>query len=214
MTFDANAIIADIDDVLNADCGSGISSTTRKGALFRACLERWAPPGSSYLADCRVALTPGAKPFEHGDIVDRMRSSLMSLRRDVEKGLLRKFEDGVRAETVGEVLDQAEQLLSKNHLVAATVLAGGALETHLRRLCDRSSIMWSGNGGIGAYNDAIGKARNDGTANVYSASEQKQITAWGGLRNDAAHDPTTFAAPKDAIRRMVDGIRDFLVRVP
>ena len=63
-----------------------------------------------------------------------MRPLLRELRAAVADGKLDRAYIAVRLETCGDVLDQAELLLNKGHLVAATVLAGGALETHLNSL--------------------------------------------------------------------------------
>jgi len=54
-------------------------------------------------------------------------------------------------ETIEDVLCQAESLLARHDaVVAAAVLAGGALETHLRHLCERWAIDWLGKGSISA----------------------------------------------------------------
>jgi hypothetical protein len=129
-------------------------------------------------------------------------------------GHLRSLMDGLRAETVSEVLDQANALLAARHPVAAAVLAGGALETHLLHLCQRNHLTWVGEGSIAKYDGAIAKARNDGPVEVYSATDTKQVVAWGGIRNDAAHDPTKFTRTPEAVKLMVDGIRQFIARVP
>ena len=47
----------------------------------------------------------------------------------------------------------------------------------------------------------------------YQANEQKQITAWLGIRNDAAHgDYDKYS--KEQVVLMVAGIRDFIARNP
>jgi len=120
--------------------------------------------------------------------------------------------DGVRTETVGEVLDQADELLAKGHVVPGAILAGGALETHLHFLCDKYSISWQGSGSINKYDGVIAQARKTGKE-VYSGSDSKQVTAWGGLRNDAAHRPTEFVGPKERVTLMSAGIRAFIARV-
>lgn len=121
--------------------------------------------------------------------------------------------DGVRAETVGELVDQAEALLSQGWLAAAMVTAGSAVESALRHLCAGASppVTIDGHGSIEKYNAAIGKRRNEGTE-LLSANQSKMVTAWGGYRNDAAHDPIRFAGEqsKESVRTIIDGIRQFL----
>lgn len=132
----------------------------------------------------------------------------------LESGRVRSLLDGIRAETVSEVLDQAIVLVSASHGVAAAVLAGGALETHLLHLCQRNGLTWAGDGSIGKYDGAIAQARNAGTLEVYGITDSKLIGGWGGLRNDAAHSPTTFARAPSEVRQMIEGIRQFIARVP
>jgi hypothetical protein len=120
--------------------------------------------------------------------------------------------DGVRAETVAELLQQAEGLLKSGHLVAAAVLAGGALESHLRHLCTTHSLTWAGAGSIATYDAAVAQARNLGNT-IYSATDTKCVIAWGGLRNDAAHSPTTFSASESQVQLAIDGILQFIARV-
>jgi hypothetical protein len=129
----------------------------------------------------------------------------------VRDGHLRGLLDGARAETVGEVLEQAA-LLVGSHAVAAAVLAGGALETHLLHLCVRNGLTWPGDGSIEKYEGAVAQARNAGTADVYKATDSKLVKAWGGIRNDAAHKPTEFTRSAEDVRRMVDGVREFIAR--
>jgi hypothetical protein len=109
-----------------------------------------------------------------------------------------------------ELLEQAENLCRSAHLVAATVIAGGALETQLLHLCERNVIQWSGDGSISKYNDAISAARNAGTVEVYSATRAKDLTAWGGRRNDAAHRPTEYQADRRVVELMIEGVRSFV----
>lgn len=129
-------------------------------------------------------------------------------------GRLDSLFDTVRADTVGEVLDQALALVNAGHVVAAVVLTGGALETHLPHLCMRHNLTWSADGSIEKYNSAIAQARNAGTVEVYSANDAKLVTAWGGMRNDAAHKPSEFAGSKAEVQASITGVREFIARVP
>jgi hypothetical protein len=47
---------------------------------------------------------------------------------------------------------------------------------------------------------------------IYRKAEQKQMIAWQGLRNHAAHGEEEFTAQE--IRLMVQGVRDFISRHP
>jgi hypothetical protein len=138
-------------------------------------------------------------------------SVMRAVRNMMKSGRLRSLADGIRAETVSELLDQAEELNAVGHQLAATVIAGGALETHLRHLCDRAGCLPAGTGSISKYRGALDgerKARRE----VISATEAKLVEGWGGRRNDAAHDPSTFAATEPEVRIMVEGIRTLIAR--
>lgn len=119
--------------------------------------------------------------------------------------------EGIKADTVGECLDVAETLLGAKHVVAATVVAGGALEVHLRHLCSRFGVSWSGSGSIEKYNQALAQARNNGTPTILN-TDTKSVTARGERRNDAAHGPVNFTGTAEEIRLMIEGIRQFVAR--
>jgi len=143
--------------------------------------------------------------------IDELRAVFKGAYELVNSGRISTIVDGIRNETEGELIDQALELQSKDYLVAATVLAGGALETHLRYLCEKHSIAWTGSGSISSYNDAISRERKAGTE-IYSGTYSKSVTAWGGLRNDAAHDPTNFSASNRDVETYINGINEFISR--
>ena len=107
-------------------------------------------------------------------------------------------------QTVGEVLDQAETLLKANHHVAAAVLAGGALETHLLHLCSRNGITVQG-----ALVRRAPVHRGDSPS-----GRSRRVEGASGTRNEAAHTPTTFKSTPVEVGLMVDSIRQFIARVP
>lgn len=145
--------------------------------------------------------------------IKRAKGILRAAVKLIESGGLTPVHDAIRAETVSEVLDQADDLADSGYLAAASVLAGGALETHLRHLCERANLTWQGSGSIEKYTGAVDQVRKPGSE-VFSKSDSKQVRAWGGLRNDAAHDPGKFAREvrQEQVRLMVDGVRQFVTR--
>jgi hypothetical protein len=134
----------------------------------------------------------------------------------LEGGKIGSLIDSIRVETENEVLVQAEELLSKNYYAAAAVLAGGALECHLRRLVDKHQISFTGSGSINIYNDAILRANKSASSPIYSNADGSLIKAWGQTRNDAAHQPAVFSSTTTTviIQAMIDGIRSLMARVP
>jgi len=132
----------------------------------------------------------------------------------LRSGRVEGLVDSIRAAAEDEVLEQAEALLGSDHRSAASVLTGGALEVHLRRLCEKNQLSWEGHGSIDKYNTAIAQARNSGVA-IYEKADGSQVTSWGQLRNEAAHDPAKFAANRTQaeVRLMLDGVRGFIARI-
>jgi hypothetical protein len=67
---------------------------------------------------------------------------------------------------------------------------------------------------ISALNSALYKLHQQDKLDEYNNSVQKQVTAWGGLRNDVDHH--NFANPSDInandVKRMIDGVRDFVTK--
>jgi hypothetical protein len=129
----------------------------------------------------------------------------------VRDGRLGTIIDSVRLESESELLDQASLLVDNDYPAAATVIAGGALETHLRHYVDKYGIPITGDGTISKYNNAVGQARK-ANLNLYSANDGKLVEAWSGYRNEAAHKPGEFNRSKDDVKRMIEGIREFIGR--
>jgi hypothetical protein len=49
---------------------------------------------------------------------------------------------------------------------------------------------------------------------IYSVTDGKLVTAWGGIRNDAAHAPGSFARTAQDVGSMILGVREFIARHP
>ena len=174
----------------------------------RTALHSLLPPEHAILRQLNEVLDVQSDVTEEYKF-DQLRAVFHAATEMLEGGQLSSVVQGIRAETTAELLDQAEQLATKGNVTAAAVLAGGALETHLHGLCVRYKLSWDGQGSISKYDTAIARARNAGAA-VYDASYSKSITAWGGLRNDAAHSPMEFNADQARVQVMIDGIRQFI----
>ena len=152
-------------------------------------------------------------PLDQLNRVGLLWATFQSARQILREGRLGSLIDAARAETEWELLDQANKLLEDGYLAAATVIAGGALETHLRHLVSRYGLTIEGSGSIGEYGGTICKARKDKKKKIaVSATECKYITAWGGLRNDAAHRPLEFPSDAKQVDIMIQGIRNFIAR--
>jgi hypothetical protein len=144
-------------------------------------------------------------------VVMKLRAVLEGAAALIRDNRLGSLIDAIRIESESELLDQACVLVEANHRAAATVIAGGALETHLRHYLEKHGIEIDGDGSISKYNGAVGQARK-ASPNVYPANDGKLVEAWGGYRNEAAHKPGEFNRSKDDVKRMIEGIREFIGR--
>jgi hypothetical protein len=102
----------------------------------------------------------------------------------VERGISEMpVEAQARAAAANDLMEQVETLLQDKrvHPAAPVMLAGAALEEMLRSLVDTAEIKVKGKPGITSYANALREAE------VLSVQEVKDVTSWGGMRNEAAH---------------------------
>lgn len=167
-----------------------------------AALDRLATPGSPYRS--RADASEGTLGR-----ADTLREILLALRDDIADGYLRSFRAIVHAELFSEYLEQADYLNSEGYKDAAAVIAGSTLEHHLRQLCSKYSVPTRDAKGRAVKADQLNAEL--AKAGAYSKPEQKQVTAWLGLRNEAAHGHYEEYEASQVVQ-MIGGIRDFIVR--
>lgn len=136
-------------------------------------------------------------------------------------GILRNFQtyiqDGLSSEftpleqaqvnVVSDFLAQAYILLKdKNvHPAAACIVIGAALEEFLRNWVERKSLkIGQRSPGISAYADVL--SRNE----LISKQDAKDIMAWGGLRNEAAHGKWIDLSERERPKIMLEGVNLFI----
>ena len=110
-----------------------------------------------------------------------------------------------RAAAATDLMEQVQQLLddSNAHPAAAVVLAGAALEEFLRSRVDAVAALTTGHSGISTYANALRKSE------YLSAQDIKDVAAWAGQRNEAAHGQFERLSHERA-QIMVDGINLFM----
>jgi hypothetical protein len=132
---------------------------------------------------------------------------LQAVRSDFDFGFFDRAELLIRAEVASDELEQAELLAKAGYYAPAAVVAGVVLETSLRKLADANGIaLLNPNGSrrpIDPLNIELAKT------GMYNPTKQKDITAWAGLRNDAAHGNWSNVKPAD-VDRMISGVRTFV----
>ena len=139
---------------------------------------------------------------------------LDALYQDIQNDYIKTLSELIHGDVFSDYLDMADYLLNESYKDAAAVIAGSTLEEHLRKLCQKSGISTQIQGKRGlkpkkadAMNSEIAKQ------NIYTKSEQKQVTAWLGIRNDAAHGNYVNYSNNE-VKLLIIGLRDFFIRNP
>lgn len=138
---------------------------------------------------------------------------LEALKNDLTKDYLSNISELIHAELFSDFLEMAEYLLHEGYKDASAVIAGSSLEVHLRQLCNKHDIPIEQETDKGIRTKRadelnISLAKKD----IYSKLDQKNITAWLGLRNNAAHGKYNEYS-KEQVSLLISSIREFLNRV-
>ena len=164
-------------------------------------------PAAKMLAEYDSGFMPKVMPVVAG--------GLGALGNAVRSGYLDSLEELVHAEVFTDFLDMAEHLLEHKYQDSAAVLVGGVLEGHLRKLCAKNGIPTE-------RVDKGGKSRRKkvemmntelAKAGVYSTADQKNVTAWYGIRLDPAHG-NYGKHTNEEVKVMLLGVREFVARHP
>ena len=211
MAFDKQTALADIDRVLTHKSLSptdGLADKTELGTLLAGCVERWARPNSAPVRQLRDWEAKGPSYVHH------VLAIVRALRAEIVADALRSFEEIIHADVFADLLAQADYLNDEGFRRPAAVLAGGAMEEHLRQLARKHGVDTI---------DSNGKPHSAATLNAelkraaaYTKVEHAQVDAWQKLRNSAAHGEADFEKKYEQgeIRRMVGGVRDFVAKYP
>lgn len=191
------------DDLSDLPESEGAEVTLRLAAV----IGRIAPVGSAFQEDAQAILR-GSQNYIF--TVQPLLGILKALRTDYKAGHLQAVHELIHADVFSDFLEMADYLLGEGYKDPAAVLAGGVLEEQLRKLCQKNGIEV----------EKSGRAKKADTLNselakekVYERLDQKSVTAWLDLRNNAAHGKYDEYT-KEQVALMVQGIRDFIVRHP
>ncbi|MEO9590935.1 hypothetical protein [Rhodopirellula bahusiensis] len=133
-----------------------------------------------------------------------------SLLEDIKNGYLQSLSEVIHSDMFADYLEMAEHLNNQGYKDAAAVIAGSTLEAHLKAICFKHGIpTTSGTKPLKAdgLNAELAKRK------AYSKIDQKNITAWLGLRNNAAHGEYS-AYDESQVSLLISSIRDFVSRTP
>jgi hypothetical protein len=129
---------------------------------------------------------------------------------DIENGYIKSLVELVHGDIFADFLDMATHLHETGYKDAAAIIAGSTLESHVKELCNKAAVSID----IEGKPIKTDKLNSDLVkAHVYTKLDQKSITAWLGLRNQAAH-VNYNEYNTDQVAILISGIRDFIVRNP
>jgi hypothetical protein len=213
MSADAKAIVKQIDDLL-AKCSPDVNSSeqvSRVANVLTAAIARLAPRDSPYANHLKLYQSQMVTTVGMSIALEPLRGILLALRSDYESGYLQSVVELVHAELFADFLEMADYLLEQGYKDPAAVVAGSVLEAHLRKLCDKQSIVVFKPDGTSKKADTLNSELT--AANVYSKLDQKSVTSWLGLRNEAAHGNYT-AYTTEQVKLMLQGVQNFASRYP
>lgn len=138
---------------------------------------------------------------------------LEAIRGEIAGGWLVSIKSLVSAELFADFMEMAEHLLETGYKDPAAVMGGSVLEEHLRQLCHKGGVdVEEVKDGKSVPRKADRLNAELAKANTYSKLDQKLVTAWLDLRNNAAHGKyDTYSA--EQVKQMLMGVTEFMVRV-
>ena len=137
---------------------------------------------------------------------------LQAVRGEIEQGWLSTTKGLISANIFGSFLEMAEHLLEEEYKDPAAVLIGSALEQHLKSLCEANDIEITV-----IRNERLVQKKADVInadlvkGGLYTKLDQKSVTYWLGIRNNAAHGNFT-EYNKEQVSLMLSGVSEFIVR--
>lgn len=184
-----------------------ISDIQQSTVRAHAVIDRTVGRMSSYWRDSERV---GSSSALDGDRLVALKGLLGAIREDFLAGFVRTLTETIHADLFSDFLEMAEHLAAEGYKDAAAVIAGGALEVHIRQLCQKYSIPTE-QGGRPKKADQMNAELAQ--ANAYSKLDQKSVTAWLDLRNKAAH-AKYLEYNKDQVELFIAALREFLTRLP
>jgi hypothetical protein len=221
--------LAQLDEILKKDQdvrplrGSSLEIAELETSCV-AAIRRFAPSGSPYRERaewlweeyCGAGVNEnlaGSLQARYTAVTQVLVAQVASLRAAVEGGYLNEVSEIVDAQTFGSMLELAEQILGfgPKFKDPAGVILGVVLEEHLRKLAAKNKIEVVDSEGARIKADTLNAELFK--AKVYGALDQKTVTSWLQLRNDAAHadwEKFTF----EQVKLMLPGVRQLVARFP
>lgn len=152
--------------------------------------------GGHFRSDCEAAL-----------------SILYAIREEIAGGWLFSIKALVTAEVFSDFISMAEHLLETGYKDPAAIMIGSVLEEHLRQLCiSRKVDVEEARDGKMVPKKADRLNADLAKISAYTKLDQKLVTAWLDLRNNAAHGKCELYT-MEQVRNMNAGVVEFMARI-
>lgn len=180
-----------------------------------ATIERITGNKSEYYNSVQIAFSDKRSYFNNGQVVKHVIGVIKALRDDLSNDYLKSLSELIHSDVFSDYLEMANYLLSEGYKDPAAVIAGSTLESHLRKLCGKSSIEIEYENNKGSLVPKKAESLNSelSKADIYNKTYQKQITAWLDLRNNAAHGKYEEYSNEE-VKLMIRGIMNFAMTFP
>lgn len=143
----------------------------------------------------------------------RSHAILLSIQNEIDGGWIFTVKRLITAEIFSDFLEMAQHLLEQGYKDPAAVMIGSVLEENLRQLCAANKIDTElERDGIFIPKKADRLNSDLAKAEIYTKLDQKSVTAWLDLRNNAAHGKYSEYT-KEQVSFMLDAVTEFLARV-
>ncbi|SIQ38353.1 hypothetical protein [Aquipseudomonas alcaligenes] len=138
---------------------------------------------------------------------------LQSIQTEIEGGWIFTVKRLVAAEIFSDFLEMAEHLLEQGYKDPAAVMIGSVLEENLRHLCTINDIDVEIEKDEKLIPKKADRLNSDlAKVEIYTKLDQKSVTAWLDLRNNAAHGKYDEYS-KEQVGLMLQGVTEFLARM-
>ena len=146
-------------------------------------------------------------------MVRQAKGILLAVKQEVEGGWFVTVKGLLSAEVFADFMEMSEYLLTEGYKDAAAVITGSVLEEHLRQLCSSHGIQVTvDKEGRKVPRKADALNADLAKAGAYKKLDQKMVTGWQDLRNNAAHGHYEEYS-HDQVVLMHQGVTQFISRV-
>ncbi len=129
-----------------------------------------------------------SKDSSYAPIVESSLGVLEAVLDEIDKGWHKSVRGVVSAEVFSDFIEMANHLLDEGYKDAAAVMLGSTLEEHLRQLARENNVNIEIEvKGKQSFKKADVLNTDLVKSEIYGKLDQKNVTAWLGLRNSAAH---------------------------